>query len=252
MPLCHWQYSLGDKLGIAGPATPLSIRGPGCSGSLLLRTSINGIQHIINALATARLGVKALSTPPVSPVSWLLPEHATDDDWRNDAIGRACPLCHVNNEMSADSYHILCECTHENVVTAREELQIKIKIFLVNLVESCYKAQSASGQGAPLLDITRAARNNLIRTIENIVWASEMGNFLLFRCCLVLPYPADCVSVADRDDNPVWYLGQLFDSICVRNRDLRNVANLWVKWGGLEYLKITNVWTSAVNAMPMV
>ena len=245
-------YSQLNKLGNIGPATPLSIRGPGCSGSLLLRTSTTGIQHLINLLASARLGVKALSTPPVSPASWLLPDDATDDDWRNDAIGRTCPLCQVDNEMSADSYHILCECTHATVVAARENLQMKMKIFLLSLAESCYDAQSASGQGAPLLGITRAARNNFIRTIENIVWTSEMGNFLLFRCCLVLPYPADCVALADRNDNPVWYLGQLFDSVCVRDSDLRDVANIWVKWGGLEYLQLTNIWTSAVNAMPPV
>jgi hypothetical protein len=82
-------------------------------------------------------------------------------------------------------------------------------------------------------------------------WDTPLGMFLLFRLCLVLPFPASVVPANDwHNDNLVLQLGRVFDSIIVRAHALRPIANSWVLWGGNEYLDLLKIWACEVDKNP--
>lgn len=237
-----------EMLGEYGVATNLSIRGPMCSGSLLTLSTGKEMQSFIKSLARSRLGPVALTMSPVAPEGWRPAFKAPGDEYHIASIGHICPLCNAGGQNPADPYHIICVCTHPDVAGVRKQLQQEIIPFLQHLAETCYIAQSKARRGAPLLLIARQALDNFLKTLHNIDWTSDSGKFLLFRVCLVLPFPSVCVPMAHRLNNTVWHFGELLDAVCVRDHLLREIANMWVRWGGRSYLRITEVWKTAINA----
>ena len=237
-----------EMLGEYGAATSLSIRGPMCSGSLLTLSTGKEMQSFIKSLARSRLGPVALTMSPVAPEGWRPAFKAPGDEYHTAAVGHICPLCNAGGQNPADPYHIICVCNHPDLIRARNRLQQEIIPFLQLLAETCYIAQSKSSRGAPLLLIARHARDNFLNTLHNIDWTSDSGKFLLFRVCLVLPFPSICVPIAYRLNNTVWHFGELLDAVCVRDHLLREIANMWVRFGGRSYLRITEVWKTAINA----
>lgn len=245
--------STAAKLGPAGPATPLSALGPSCSGALLrlaTRQSLNsGACSAISMLARARLGAASLTMPPYSPRDWLLDpdsEHgvAAPGDYEDSARGRPCPLCFSN--YSADPWHLLNECPHPAVSGAAARCRRRLAAHVSVLCKLAVDAQKP--YGAPATAAARVAQADVSAAVPLVDWSSADGAFLFFRLVLVLPFPA-AVTDGRADACPLTSaLGRLFDAVCVRDGDLRELANYWVDWSRRSYDHVATAWRDAVDA----
>ena len=235
--------SQAGQLGLCGPATPLSVWGPGCSGALLHKTTdASLVPVIVPTLAKARLGVAGMTVAPVAPKAWIRPPGSSDKEYAEDRPGKPCPACGTGH--IASPWHIINVCKHAKVAAARAELRENADAFVRRLAQLCADAARA---GHPLYSLETEAASALVQQAV-FDWNSPSGDFLLFRLCLVLPYPACVVPPNERcDDNITWLLGRVFNTVFVRPHAMRITANAWVRWGGKSYLAIAKVWADAVD-----
>jgi hypothetical protein len=232
--------SQAGQLGLCAPATPLSIWGPLCSGSLLHKTTITSlVPTIIPALANARLGLSSLYHKTVAPSSW------EGKFYDRESGAMLCTAC--NMQQLASPWHIINECNNAIITSTRNTLRKKATTFVKRLVTLCADAAKC-GHPFMLYACNPAAAAAMNATVD---WDTPLGMFLLFRLCLVLPFPASVVPANDwHNDNLVLQLGRVFDSIIVRAHALRPIANSWVLWGGNEYLDLLKIWACEVDKNP--
>jgi hypothetical protein len=135
-------------------------------------------------------------------------------------------------------------CEHAKVAAARAELRENADAFVRRLALLCADAARA---GHPLYLLETEAASALVQQAV-FDWNTPSGDFLLFRLCLVLPFPASVVPPHERcDDNITWLLWRVFNTVFVRPHAMRFTANAWVRWGGKSYLAIAKVWADAVD-----
>jgi hypothetical protein len=246
-------------LGAAGAATPLSACGPGCSGALLRLVSRRALNSgecpVISTIARSRLGATSLTIKPCAPAAWLLdPDDKffnvstiESDDYAEAARGHACPLC--SSAHSADPWHLLNECTHPAVLAAATRCRARLDAHVAVLAKLVREAHG--GGGDPLLGpAVRAAHADVSAAAQRFDWASDEAPFLVFRLVLVLPFPAAVCGDAARGRSLTASLGRLFDAVCVRDSNLRALANYWADWGGRAYKLVASAWRDAVDGLP--
>ena len=199
--------------------------------------SLNLSKRLILGLHSAMQGGSCFHYRPLGPASWICEEKEglTKDHFQSVARGSQCPLCKA---LHADPFHIICECPHHTVVTARVDLQRKASTYLPYLTERIFKANHE-----PSNALSTAYNDSLTLTAPD--WSTPSGKALLFRLILVLPWPEACVD----DPNASWAktLGIVLDRTVIRNSDIHPIANSWVPWGGKALLRISKVWSDAVS-----
>jgi len=228
-----------SALGAFSLATKLSLRLPRAGGLGLSLVSVVLKSEYLTLLSRARLGPLALHLSPLAPTSWLLPERASPDQWRDACHGVVCPLCHRN--MLADPFHVITECDFPPVAAARDRLRANVSTFVPILLSRISSAAEHFKCGALVEDLA----NRAARAFEETPPTSH--NFLLFRLCLVLPWPAHCVSAGEHPF--ILLLAQLMDATTIPMDRLRSIYNIWVPWAAATTRAIMRVWATAVDSL---
>jgi hypothetical protein len=224
-------------LGLNKLATPLSVRLPGGDGCGLSLISKPISRELISLLAMARLGALALHLPPMAPMSWLLPEGASAELWRASSHGSFCPFC---PSLVADTWHILNVCTHPKVVRAREKLRAQTSAYVPQLIYHIDRA--ALGYAC-----SDAVHHLAGRCATAFDWGTPTDHFILFRLCLMLPWPASCVPPGELSFASLF--GELMDATVLPTNRLRRIYNSWAPWAGARTRSIVGVWARAVDAL---
>ena len=247
LALSYLHYS-NDFLGTL-PFTSMSYRGPGGGGCPLPLTTALLSEAQRGALAFIRLGAVALSASPLGVPAWRITStgkgarknFSDPETWRLAKRGRPCPLC---VGATADPFHVIHECTHPDVVAARDVARAKTLRYVPVLLEKMEKAADSAGRFSqpPPAGGWRAPPNLL----EAHSWESTTsGNFLL-RLLAAAPWPAAAV---DSEDAPLaCHLGRCFDAARLSNTNLHTVYNSWCGFGSRATLALFSAYASAVTA----
>ena len=245
LALSYLHYS-NEFLGTL-PFTSMSYRGPGGGGCPLPLTTALLSEAQRGALAFIRLGAVALSASPLGVPAWRITStgkgarknFSDPETWRLAKRGRPCPLC---VGATADPFHVIHECTHPDVVAARDVARAKTLRYVPVLLEKMEKAADSAGRFSqpPPAGGWRAPPNLL----EAHSWESTTSGNLLLRLLAAAPWPAAAV---DSEDAPLArHLGRCFDAARLSNTSLHAVYNSWCGFGSRATLALFSAYASAV------
>ena len=258
----------------AGPnkyTTPLHVRGPGCCGAILAQVNrLSSIQSL-QAFAGVRAGMSGMFSAPLAApgrrnedyaaaakrapdscgskgarVKAARKRHLTDSLHCNDP----CPNC---GHHIADPYHVLVECRHPAVVTARSETLALLPARLEQLVLHALLPRHT------LQRLEFLARFEEIGRLQKIAsdvaslasvtdWQSPDGRFALFHLLAVATWPIS--SVRREDLYLSRSLAAVFSSCEVKNHHARPLANFWAGWAGSSIIGIFKSW-NATSTFPI-
>ena len=235
-------------LGTAAGYTPLSIRGPGCSGSLLAIAR----DRKYPACMALQLGTEALHRWPFDGThkdaaffaynggadAETSPENTAaviGDEYSARFSRRPCPLC---SAAELSTFHVVCECQHPLLLDARASVAGRIPAFYTRLAEQCTGEIPPNHVGG----LPRAgAVLDTIATFSTQVTTDE-DKFILYWTLAVSPWPASAVP---QGQGKARALGVLFDSININHRWLRTVATTWLGWAEAGILDLAAAWRQA-------
>ena len=172
--------------------------------------------------------------------------HLTDSLHCNDP----CPNC---GHHIADPYHVLVECRHPAVVTARSETLALLPARLEQLVLHALLPRHT------LQRLDFLARFEEIGRLQKIAsdvaslasvtdWQSPDGRFALFHLLAVATWPIS--SVRREDLYLSRSLAAVFSSCEVKNHHARPLANFWAGWAGSSIIGIFKSW-NATSTFPI-
>ena len=232
-------------LGTRRRSTPVSLIGPGCSGSLLALCH-TGQYH---AVASAALGAEAMMRWPFA--SNTAEERAAWDGantYRPRVERRTCRLCLGENTME-DLYHLVCECSHASM----REMQRSLLAGLPTVVRAIWylglEAIDADEMPRPQSHAEQYAA--LIQLAHGSVGALETDTqlrALVYRVLLACPFPA---AAAAPGQAGLAALGELFDAMNVNSRWLRKWSLEWLRWSDRTIHRAAQAWRVA-NDLPAV
>lgn len=226
------------SLGRVPYATPLSITGPGCGGSLLSVCTLNW--RYTAAVIRLLLGRKAYAFAP-----WSGAHDAAGELWDGAAqyadggiaerIRRyasrdatPCPHCDPYRRLGTDSCprHVMLECQHGDLVVLRGQLTASAPDLLLRLLGQIHSALERAGQ--PLTRRTMDDQTVELRALlDGANWASQDGKHVLFHLLTALPWPA--AAATPRTPLSAW-LGRLFDATLLQRRHRRAIADTVIRW----------------------
>lgn len=218
--------------------TPLSMAGPGCSGSWAAAAKVN--YEVTSGPVRTRLGRLAFATLP-----WARgsvggargdPRRFTDGTGAQRAIRYAqagrCPLCDPDGARTTDDgpWHITLECPHEAVAAVRAECAAAAGRVVGDIVASVAAAQRRAA-GPTAAAATAARGQNIQELLSSADWSSADCKHALFHLLVAVPWPA---SVAPVGVAPLSHaIGGLFDSVRTLPRhELHSVPTLAIAWAG--------------------
>ena len=215
-------------LGVRAGFTPVSIGGPGCSGSLLAAASSGRYP----AVAAAALGATAIHEAPFAP-------------WREkgDISPHACrvviPDCRLcGAEASETIFHLLCECPHDGMVAHRVRFEPALRRQLRRIWVSGTVAQRRAGGAVPppppreLADLRERGWQMLAYwTLLAIPWPERP-------CTPHLGTPGFAAAVA---------YGRLFDALTVPTGQLSDLAQLWLHWSESNLRRLATTWNNIIH-----
>jgi hypothetical protein len=270
------------SLGPCGWSTPLSVWGPGCSGSPLALTRLPAAE--IDGLARLPLGRAALGYRPFHsagrepgiqnaavPVAgqWrdAAPKDGTDGDGNEsdsslDDLGapgaRArsvqrrlaniqpgehdCPLC---GGRGSTYEHMLLDCTAPELAALRAARWDGARRLTAKICNRLYLRGCVAGSR-----VDRSGHPTVVPPVVGAVWhalttcgpASEDGRFILTRLALAATWPAQPVP-------PMWRLsramGALFDAVNVTPQRLRGISDAWTVWSASCLRATAAAWHAA-------
>ena len=237
------------NLGSYSDSTPLSIVGPGCSGSLISTSTVKP-KYATPALR-ARMGTTAVTLWPFAIPNQRVPNatRRRAAERRREAISnleamnrRAIEGCeYCDSRVPEDVWHILLECPAARYRSLRQQLMADVPEFLIDVLkligEILTRYIKSYGAKDSEVDPVWAAKRVITRDIiERCDWTSPVGHFLLFRLLTVLPFPPSALPPASsgRQVDPsrelLTLLRNLFESICLPRRVIRPLANKWIRW----------------------
>ena len=252
------------ELGVAYGHTPLSLHGPGCSGSLL------GLSRAARypGLSSLNLGTEALSRWPFDTSGWR-PVQPGDDDYagpeplqsppagQTDATSRApfrerfllrhCTLCPPTSAATELSpYHLACECLHPALVTYRRQLLQSVPGLVSSICGSIRDALMRAEIDAPCLSGTQiAALETLARYTMPTALAETEQRFICYWLLNGYTWPA-CIAA---DHQPAAAaLGMLFDATNATHRWLRPLADHWLSWCESSITDLARCWRQALSS----
>ena len=235
--------SLGDRHG----RTPVSINGPGCSGSLIAMAD----QRVFPAVARAQLGSEALHSPPF--VERRQVEGNADADRYTERFeARACPLCNACEETI---YHLVTECTHPSMTAYQAWLHPRVVVQARCIVEGAREALlKAHTAAAPLTPEEVTATSDLLSPLRvyTLDPASVSSRFLTYWMLMGVPWPRWVVVQSGLAAGlPQTFpllsgMGSLFDTLNLQPRYLRPWAHQWLSWSEESLQELARVRRAAL------
>ena len=215
-------------LGVRAGFTPVSIGGPGCSGSLLAAASMGRYP----AVAAAALGATALLDRPFAP--WR--EKGDKSPHACRVVISDCRLCGA--ATSETIFHLLCECPHDGMVAHRARFEPALRRQLRRIWVSGAEALRRTGGAVPppppreLADLRERGWQMLAYwTLLAIPWPE-------LPCTPHLGTPGFAAAAA---------FGRLFDALAVPTGQLSDFAQLWLHWSESNLRRLATTWNNAIN-----
>jgi hypothetical protein len=217
--------------------TPLSARGPMCSGGILALVSKRIPLKHWDALICAKLGRLGLVYSPFNEGS------PTQGDLNGEA-GTSCP--HRNCGVAyCDPFHVLTECTHPRLAELRDNL-----VARAGAIAHAILMVKSGGEPDPAVETFSALPD---------AWTSRAGRFMMFRLLTATPWSHKDVARghaghAEDDGSAVlWYhlpafLATFFDTALRKTHTLRPLANMWVEAAGSGWARIADVWRTHLGS----
>ena len=228
--------ALALRFGFATPAhalgtarhTPVSLGGPGCSGSLLALAD----DRRYLTVASFMLGDEALHRPPFAleptPYAARFARHT-------------CRACGAPEESL---WHVVTECPA--FTTWRANCQKSLQDLCTDLWNDGCAILAHAGRPTPA---TPEALSDFIS--DGIATAHERA-FLLYWTLSATPWPASAAHTPP--GNPsfpiVESLGALFDALSVRPGLLRSWASLWLSWSHTHICLLAHIFSYFPHAVP--
>ena len=246
--------------GDAKTSTPISVRGPSCSGGLISLVTRQLPARHMYALGALRQGRAALFSYPLAGPGRQLDnmecdpssEQPTPPD-TEPAISKArrwgrmaykpqpCPLCGTGTE---DPFHVLTECAHPAVASARQEVLEALPSRILTICALALAAPSSNDmidvEGLQLFCWVQAVLNN------GVDWASVDGRFSLFRLLSVITWPQSVAGDFDGEMPLSAGLGAVFDRCCAKIHRLRPLANSWTAFSAASVIKIIDAYNGVI------
>jgi len=245
--------------------TPLSILGPGCSGSLHALAD-NGI---FRAVANATRGDEALHCPPFAE-SRRKPrdkdgEHATRDGDDSDPEGEVldsaaysarferspCVLCKAAENSI---FHLITSCPHPQMHDARAALRATLPSIIASITRDCEEATGGTARvsntaatPAEAAALSRAAdqRRGAV-TPDDDDW-----RMLTYRILMGVPWPREPMARAGVYPAAA-ALGAVFDATTATPARLRRMASAWLLWSESQLRDtIARRWRLAQDLPPL-
>ena len=230
------QHEHVADLGELNSATPLSIAGPNCGGSLLTVTTLNW--RDTSAVIRLRLGRVAFAHKPF----YRERRHGrTRDETADEAafVHRVkkysrpgcCPLCDADGSRDTDDapWHLFFDCKHPAIVRLRMRLFSSMPRMLRQLLARLHEAHASSKR--PLSQMQRELQSNqLTDLLEGINWDTVDGRHVIFHVLTALPWPAAAAAQAEPATPLSHWLGSQFDAAIFQRRYRRRIANHIIRW----------------------
>ena len=237
-----------SRMGPNPDATPISVVGPGGSGSIVALNNVANLNRTYKmALGLLQEGTVGLLRLPLCPTpasieamyAELVPPEAQPQPTSTDATGtdsrdkteqgkrvpsRAwktaaysslpCVFCGTQQSPLSPA-HVLTRCQHPDVVRARQRALDTLPSLIRSIVAICVQARGNGIEDSGLYHIER----HIDETLEGMYWSGADGRFVLFRMLLTAPWPEEAVG-----DTPPTIpcklsraMGRVFDSTTARN-----------------------------------
>ena len=237
--------------------TPLSCRGPMCSGNLLAVAKVRHDRTQLTRLLSSRSGRIAFLCPPIAPSRWVeegLVRFPDPSAWQSAKRPGGCPVCHhAGIQAQLHDEHVVSHCSGPSISDCRALLipQLPSKVAGIARLSllACHNEKRRpweASQPAGLEDTVL----EYLRLADSVDWASPIGRFLLHRLVTAQPWPATVVPLAaDPATTLARRLGELFDATNVQPRHLRPLADLWASWSVSSFNQLCTSW--AVDAGPL-
>lgn len=245
-----------DGLGLHHGFTPLSAKGPGCSGWLLAIARRGPYPAYVHFL----LGNEALQRWPFVPdnrdASGFVRDPVEDmeggpedarprfsEDYAARFRPRACPLCHAA-ELS--TFHVICECTHAAIADVRQRTLPSAGRLHADIAEMCNGILESQGLFLEDMPDVLDGLSELPAALSTHPLTAE-AQFLLYWTVAACPWPAEALPV---DYATARGLGTMFDTVEVRHQLLRPLADCWLQWSESTIRDFATAWTTANALVP--
>ena len=233
-------WMLGERHG----RTPVSISGPGCSGSLIALAD----QRVFPTVAAAQLGSEALHIPPFAVSS---EEELKATPYAERFVATPCPLCGAPEESV---YHLVTECTHASMVALQGWLQPRVVAQVLTIATGAVGAlRRAHEWASPQSVLEQAALDFLRAAPQSLDPSSASSRFLTYWLLMGIPWPRWVgLPLGDAEGQPQSYplvsgLGSMFDALNVQPSHLREWANQWLGWSEESLKELARVRREAVR-----
>ena len=234
-------------LGARAGCTPLSIGGPGCSGSLIALAGTGQYRAVVSA----QMGAEALLDWPFT--RWREQGEACG---RESGVRRLpCKLC---GGSSVTLYHLAIECRHREMVSARAAMWEGIQHLTTSTWEDgvaiieerakpTFHTLDTRGWHPPPGGTERIASTLSRRHFRE----SDGGKFLAYWTLMAVPWGRFACAAASRRcasfAGPPTLMGELFDALTVRQGVLREMAVRWLKWSDSHIHRLAHAWRQATT-----
>ena len=204
-------------------STPLSARGPGCSGALLAAVSKRLPWHLWRMLTGPKRGREGFR----NALSWKF-------DAQSHAASEADPQCRTCGITGQEEgpMHASCTCSCAAVVEAREVAIQSLPAAVERIVRLALHAirpkdgQDGAAAAHDALTAVIAAQAEVLARAQD--WASPEGHFVLYRLLTLTTWPAQ---VPLSEPGPLTrLLGRVFDTVNAKPHRIRPLANMWAAW----------------------
>ena len=209
-----------QSLGTHHDFTPLSVHGPGCSGSIPTRSNLPAAQ--LGPIIWARTGAAAMRSP-------LFAFGMEPADYA--AHARPCTLCGVS---PVDPFHLFVECNHRDIAEWRTDMVTSVREFIIHLTHIIYAERYRAGHRGHGFLLRRVRR-----VTAGMDFYSIEGHFIIYRMLLAHPWSERLASPGMRC---VRLLGRVFDLPGIYHRYERPILDAWCRWSRYWLLLLSYAW----------
>ena len=254
-------YIDAAELGNRAQSTPLSRRGPMCSGNLYsLLDRVIG-EEAQAAIQGASIGRRAFFHYPLAPTHWRGIRGENQQAFEAMNHPGPCHLCQAAGATTPLSeFHLIAECPHPFVVAQRDIIIAGARRKTVDILRAAVCARYYSSRTLdsppepPGIDALAAICQALANQAD---FTSDYGKFLLYRLVTASPWgrndAAITVNIAavNLTARLVVSLGLQFDNTNVDNRYARLVSRSWYPWAATSYMQLARRWTTMVQNLAL-
>jgi hypothetical protein len=228
-------------------ATALSRRGPMCSGALLALVNSPVNREHWDALTLAKRGWVGLLYPPFTAPGTTV----------NIATATRATCAHPDCNMpQCDPFHVLTECRHSGLTTARAAARASAMGIATTILTSLEDPRAPTSPGS---STSNGAAHPAVATFNAIpsAWDTHAGRFAAFRLLTAAPWSAEEAHWRHERDTSAtrgaWLtlplvLGTTMDDAICKTHTLRPLANAWVKRAGKACFDAAAAWRAAAPA----